>query len=52
MLEITNKYPELRGEMHNLFDQLEKGNDAAEFKRYLKQIWDTWAEIEKFIKSK
>lgn len=51
MLKITNKYPDMRGEMHELFDQLEKGNDAIEFKKYLKQIWDTWTEIEKFIKS-
>lgn len=51
ILKITNKYPSLRGEMHELFDQLEKGNDAVEFKKYLKQIWDTWADIEKIIKS-
>jgi DNA phosphorothioation-dependent restriction protein DptG len=50
MLKITNKYPALRGEMHDLFDQLEKGKDSAACKKYLKQIWDTWAEIEKFIK--
>lgn len=51
MLKITNKYPDMRGEMHELFDQLDKGNDAIEFKKYLKNIWDTWADIEKFIKS-
>lgn len=51
MLKVTNKYPALRGEMHELFDQLEKGNDAVEFKKYLKNIWDTWAVIEKIIKS-
>lgn len=51
MLKVTKKYPLLRGEMHELFDQLEKGKDGVAFKIKLGQIWSTWAEIEKIIRS-
>jgi hypothetical protein len=51
MLKVTDRYPGLRGEMHSLFDQLEKSADSVEFKKHLKMIWDTWAGIEKYIKS-
>ncbi len=50
MLTITDKYPDIRGEMHDLFDQLEKGKDTVAFKKHMKKIWDTWAGIEKYIK--
>lgn len=50
MLVVTDKYPDLRGEMHVLFKQLEEGKDAELFKPLLKAIWDTWAEVEKAIK--
>lgn len=46
MLMITDKYPDLRGEMHDLFKQLEETQDAERFKILLKDIWDTWAEVE------
>lgn len=44
---VTNNYPELRGEMHDLFRQLETGKDSLAFKQFQKAIWDTWTEIEK-----
>lgn len=50
MLEVTDKHPDLRGEMHDLFDELEKGEDAELFKSLLKDIWDTWGEIEEEMK--
>ena len=50
MLVVTNQYPELRGEMHDLFDQLEVGEQAELFKSLLKSIWDTWAEVEQAMK--
>ncbi len=50
MLSITDQYPDLRGEMHDLFDGIEKGKDAAIFKPLLKAIWDTWAEVENAMK--
>ncbi len=48
--EITGKYATLRGEMHDLFRQIESGKDSIEFKRLQKDIWDTWAAIEKAMK--
>ena len=46
MLPLVGKYPDLRGEMHDLFDELEAGEDAETFKPLLKGIWDTWKEVE------
>ncbi|WP_418603117.1 hypothetical protein [Hwangdonia sp.] len=50
MMVLTNNYPELRGEMHDLFDTIKTGKDSAAFNPLLKNIWDTWAIIEKEIK--
>ncbi|RAJ13445.1 hypothetical protein [Olleya aquimaris] len=44
---VTTKHPTLRGEMHDLFDDLETSKDSTEFKKYLNKIWSTWDEIEK-----
>ena len=46
MEEFTTQYPDLRGEMHDLFDSIEKGKDSLSFKPLLKAIWDTWADVE------
>ena len=51
MIPLVEKYPELRGEMHDLFDELEKGKDTDEFKPLLKSIWDTWGEVEKAMEN-
>ncbi|MGX7667913.1 hypothetical protein [Flavobacterium pedocola] len=51
MLEITDKYPSMRGEMHVLFKQLEQSTDAVRFKILLADIWSTWGELEKASKS-
>ncbi len=50
MIPLAETHPELRGEMHVLFDKLEKCADAETFKPLLKAIWDTWAEIETAMK--
>ena len=47
MIPVTNNYPTLRGEMHDLFARLEKGDHAEEFKKRLKLITDTWTAVEK-----
>jgi DNA phosphorothioation-dependent restriction protein DptG len=52
MKDVTDNYPELRGEMHTLFDQIEKGKDSSLFKPRLKNIWDTWGAVEPFISKK
>lgn len=48
-LPVTDKYPDLRGEMHNLFSQLEAGEDGESFKLIVKSIWSTWNDIEQSI---
>lgn len=50
MLSVTDKYPDLKGEIHDLFNILEKGNDKETFKPLLKSIWDTWGEVENAMK--
>ncbi len=50
MIPFVEKYPDLRGEMHDLFDEFEVGKDTAEFRPLLKEVWDTWADVEGFIK--
>ena len=46
LLPVTDQYPDLRGEMHDLFKQLESGKHAGQFKPLVQSVWDTWAEIE------
>jgi|GEM_PF-122726 tetratricopeptide (TPR) repeat protein len=47
---VTDQYPDLRGEMHDLFKQIEESKDGARFKPMVKKIWDTWARIEQAMK--
>ena len=47
MIEVTDQFPDLRGEMHDLFDEIEKSEHASVFKAKLKDIWDTWNAVEK-----
>ena len=46
MKEVTDKYPLLRGEMHNLFDQIKTSNDSLLFEKKLAAIFSTWKEVE------
>jgi len=50
MLILSDKYPDLRGEMHDIFDIIEAGEYAETFKPLLKNIWDTWGEVEEAMK--
>ncbi|MDT0555739.1 hypothetical protein [Patiriisocius hiemis] len=50
MIPVTDNYPDLRGEMHDLFKELEKSNDSIVFNKKLASIWDTWAIVEERIK--
>lgn len=52
LIPITDQYPDLRGEMHVLFKQIESGKHAAQFKPLVKSVWDTWAEVEAAMKEK
>ena len=51
ILEITDNYPDLRGEMHTLFNTLEKSEHSEQFKILLNEIWSTWSIIEQEIKN-
>ncbi len=46
MIPLVEKYPEMRGEMHDLFDQIKMTKDSVTFNPLLNDIWDTWAEVE------
>ena len=50
LIPFVEKYPDMRGEMHDLFDQLEKGKDGETFKLMVNAVWDTWAEVEAAMK--
>ncbi len=43
---ITDNYPALRGELHDIFNSIEKTRDSVEFKALVKNIWDTWTLVE------
>ncbi len=46
IVPVTSKYPDLRGEMHDLFDEIEQSADSMEFKERLALIWSTWEAVE------
>ena len=50
ILEITDHYPDLRGEMHAIFSTLEKSEHSDRFKILLNEIWETWSLVEEEMK--
>ena len=46
MKMVTDKHPNLRGELHQIFEMLEKSQDSSQFKTYLEQILETWKSVE------
>ena len=50
MLKETDNYPDLRGEMHDLFDQIKAGSDSTKFKILEAEIWSTWSAVEEAMK--
>ncbi len=50
MLSVTDKYPDLRGELHDIFDQIKTTPDSMVFETRLKAIWDTWESIDSIKK--
>ena len=48
--KASDKYPELRGELHEVFSELEKKKDSLEFKSFETKILDTWETVEKITK--
>ena len=47
---VSDKYPELRGELHVIFTELGKKKDSLEFKLLEARIFDTWKIVEKITK--
>lgn len=45
MLKVTDKYPDIRGEMHAAFDSIKAKGDQ-EFENKLDRIWKTWENVE------
>jgi hypothetical protein len=45
--KITDNYPHLHGELHDIFIELEKSKDSAEFKALVNRVWETWTEVKK-----
>jgi len=50
MLVETDNYPEFRGEMHDIFDQIKAGPDSTKFKILEAEIWSTWSAVEDAMK--
>lgn len=50
MRKVSDRYPSLRGELHDVFGRIEKSEDSTEFKLLEKQIWDTWKVVEESSK--
>ena len=46
IIPVVENYPGMRGEMHDLFSQLEVSADSAIFRIRLAAIWDTWGAVE------
>ncbi|NNF32653.1 MAG: hypothetical protein HKN68_01000 [Saprospiraceae bacterium] len=47
MKQVTDSFPNLRGELHDLFDQIEGSKDSIVFKKLLADVWSTWEIVEK-----
>ena len=48
MVPFLRRYPDLRGELHDVFEWLESedNSEAEEFKKLLQAVWDTWKKVE------
>ncbi|MEO1258636.1 MAG: hypothetical protein AAFZ15_07555 [Bacteroidota bacterium] len=46
MIPVTDAFPGLRGEMHDVFKEIENSDNASEFKNKLNRVWDTWYVVE------
>ena len=51
LTKVTDNYPDLRGELHDLFKDIEQTKDSTAFTAYLNAIWSTWSDVESQIKT-
>jgi len=49
--KVSDKYPELRAELHVIFSELEKKKDSLEFKSLEVKLLETWKIVEKIAKA-
>ena len=49
MMPVVDQYPNLRGEMHDLFSHLSDSNHKDLFNQNLNAIWRTWENVEALI---
>jgi hypothetical protein len=45
---VSDKYPSKRGELHEIFAELEKSKDSTQFNSLVKQVWDTWNVVKEY----
>lgn len=50
IIPLTDEYPDLRGEMHQLFNIIGDGQNGAAFQDKVGDIWSTWSDVEKAMK--
>jgi hypothetical protein len=46
LLPIVQQFPNMRGEMHDLFSELKSGPGGEEFSLLVDEVWATWADVE------
>ena len=49
LIQVAERYPDIRGEMHDVFHELEASPDSAIFQAGLDAVWSTWEEVEMAI---
>lgn len=52
-IPFMQQFPDLRGEMHDLFEEIRSSSatNQSTLEDHEKEIWGTWAEIERIAKS-
>jgi hypothetical protein len=52
MARVTDQYSKLRGELHEVLQEVANSKNAVEFRQQLQVLIDTWAEVEKAVQLK
>ena len=51
LIPIAKKYPDKRGEMHDVFDELRETEDGEAFEQRINEIRASWKIVEKFVEN-
>lgn len=49
IIPVLDQYDSLRGEMHDLFDEIKRGKDSSTLNQKEALIWSTWEEVERYL---